>query len=32
MQVRYQLRHSPARLLVWRPPRGDRGEFIGHPP
>jgi len=19
-------------LLVWRPPRGDRGEFIGHPP
>jgi hypothetical protein len=22
MQVRYQLRHSPARSLVWRPAEG----------
>ena len=25
MQVRYQLRHSPARLLVWRPRRAGTG-------
>jgi len=24
MEVRYQLRHSPARLIVWCPRGGDR--------
>jgi hypothetical protein len=32
MQVRYQLRHSPARFLVWRPRWRGPGEFIGVPP
>ena len=31
MQVRYQLRHSPARLLMWLPPRRGPGEFIWQP-
>ena len=31
MQVRYQLRHSPARLLVWRPRGGDRVSLSGTP-